>query len=51
VDDFLKVISIAALDREALKKVGPAAAIIARAEGLGGHARAIEARLQAKKPE
>jgi len=47
-DDFIKVISIAALDRESLKKVGPAAAVIARAEGLGGHARAIEARLQAK---
>lgn len=46
VDDFLKVISIVALNREALKKLGPAAAVIARAEGLGGHARAVEVRLK-----
>jgi histidinol dehydrogenase len=49
VDDFLKVISIAALDKETLKKVGPSAAVIARAEGLGAHARAVEARLQGRK--
>ena len=50
VDDFLKVISVVAVDRDVLEKIGPAAVTIARAEGLGGHARAIEVRLRAKKP-
>jgi histidinol dehydrogenase len=46
VHDFLKVSSIVQLDRETLEAIGPAAAEIARAEGLTGHARAIEARLR-----
>jgi histidinol dehydrogenase len=45
VDDFLKATSIVALDREALKRLGAAAITIARAEGLQGHARSVEMRL------
>jgi histidinol dehydrogenase len=44
--DFLRVSSIVALDSEALKALGPAAAAIARAEGLTAHARAVEMRLK-----
>ena len=44
-EDFLKVTSVVAVNREALRKIGPAAATIAYAEGLGGHARAVEIRL------
>jgi histidinol dehydrogenase len=46
VHDFLKVISIVSLDGGALAELGPAAATIARAEGLTAHARAIERRLE-----
>jgi histidinol dehydrogenase len=45
VQDFLKATSIIALDNRAAEKLGPAAAVIARAEGFGGHARAVERRL------
>jgi len=44
--DFLRVSSLVALDSEALKALGPAAAAIARAEGLTAHARAVEMRLK-----
>jgi histidinol dehydrogenase len=46
VHDFLKVISVVSLDADALAELGPAAAAIARAEGLTAHARAIERRLE-----
>jgi histidinol dehydrogenase len=45
VQDFLKVTSVVALDSKAMERLGPAAAAIARAEGFGGHARAVERRL------
>jgi len=45
VQDFLKVMSVVRLDQKAVDAVGPAAAAIARAEGLTGHARAVESRL------
>lgn len=45
VEDFLKVTSIVAVDGKTLGAIGPAAAVIARAEGLDGHARAVEIRL------
>ena len=45
VQDFLKATSVVALDRGAAERLGPAAAAIARAEGFGGHARAVERRL------
>ena len=46
VQDFLKVMSVVRLDQKTVDKIGPAAAAIARAEGLAGHARAVEARLR-----
>ncbi|MFL5760484.1 MAG: histidinol dehydrogenase [Thermomicrobiales bacterium] len=46
VQDFTKVISIAAANKRALQKLGPATIALARAEGLTAHARAIERRLE-----
>jgi histidinol dehydrogenase len=46
VHDFLKVTSLVRLDRETVGKIGPAGAAIGYAEGLTGHARAIESRLK-----
>ena len=45
VQDFLKATSVIALDSRALERLGPPAATIARAEGFGGHAQAVERRL------
>ncbi len=45
VDDFLKVTSVIAIDGKALRAIGPAAANIAKAEGLDAHARAVNIRL------
>ncbi len=45
VNEFTKVISLAAANRHALARLGPATSVLARAEGLTGHARAIERRL------
>ena len=46
VHDFLKVTSVVRLAWETAREIGPAAAAIAWAEGLTGHARAIERRLR-----
>jgi histidinol dehydrogenase len=46
VQDFVKLMSVVQLDETTVKAVGPAAAAIAYAEGLTGHARAIESRLE-----
>ncbi len=46
VHDFLKVTSVISLRQELVDHIGPAAAAIARAEGLTGHAESIEARLK-----
>ena len=43
--DFLKFSSVIDLGEEDLFALGPAGAVLARAEGLVGHARAIEERL------
>ncbi len=45
--DFVKFSSLLRVDKAALKKLGKAAAAIARAEGLEAHARAVEKRLEA----
>ena len=45
VHDFLKVTSLVRLDAKALAEAGPAGVAIGYAEGLQGHARAIETRL------
>jgi histidinol dehydrogenase len=47
VQDFVKVTSVVAVDGKTLRALGPAAARIARAEGLTAHARSIELRLDA----
>ena len=45
VGEFLKVISVAAANRRAVARLGPATITLARAEGLTGHAAAIQRRL------
>ncbi|HKW96330.1 MAG TPA: histidinol dehydrogenase [Bryobacteraceae bacterium] len=44
VMDYLKIISVQQLDREALVRLAPAITTLARAEGLEAHARSVEAR-------
>jgi histidinol dehydrogenase len=44
--DFVKLISLVKTDAEDIQKLGKAAAVIARAEGLDAHARAAEIRLR-----
>ncbi|MFM2032906.1 MAG: hypothetical protein RLZZ297_1671 [Chloroflexota bacterium] len=46
VDDFRKIISVIGLNDTALRRIGPAAAILARAEGLHAHAAAVDIRLK-----
>ena len=48
VQHFLKHMPVIRLSTAAMTRLGPAAAAIARAEGLTGHARAVEMRLEAK---
>lgn len=50
VHDFLKVTSVVAVDAARLREAGPAAALIARAEGFTAHARSIELRLNGGEP-
>ena len=45
VDDFIKIISIFGLGPEDLREAGPPAVVLARAESLEAHARAVECRL------
>ncbi len=45
VRDFQKVMPLVNLSADLLAKIGPAAATMARAEGLEAHARAVEVRL------
>ena len=45
VDDFRKIISVIGLNDRALRRIGPAAARLARAEGLHAHAAAVQIRL------
>jgi histidinol dehydrogenase len=45
VQDFLKATSVVAVDEAVLREIGPATALIARAEGFTAHARSIELRL------
>jgi histidinol dehydrogenase len=46
VHHFIKHVPVIALSTTAMATLGPAAAAIARAEGLTAHARAIEVRLE-----
>lgn len=45
VRDFQNIISVVGLNEATLRRIGPAGAVLARAEGLEAHARAIESRL------
>jgi histidinol dehydrogenase len=47
VDDFVKIISVFGLSADDLREAGPPAVILARAESLEAHARAVECRLEA----
>jgi histidinol dehydrogenase len=47
IDDFVKIISVFALGPDDLRRAGPPAVVLARAEGLEAHARAVECRLDA----
>jgi len=44
--DFVKLISLVRTDERDIKQLGKAASVIARAEGLDAHARAIERRIK-----
>ncbi len=46
IRDFLKVTNIIALDEPAMRELSQAAMVIAKAEGLDAHARAVERRLK-----
>lgn len=46
VQEFTKVISLAAANAQTLRELAPATMALARAEGLTGHARAIEIRIE-----
>lgn len=46
ITDFIKFINLVTIDKAALKKLAPAASIIARAEGFEAHARAVEKRFK-----
>ncbi len=46
IADFLKVSNIVALDEPAMRELGQAAVVIAEAEGLDAHGRAVERRLK-----
>jgi histidinol dehydrogenase len=50
VYDFLKRTTFLACPADALRQLGPAAVQLAHAEGLVGHARALERRLGALEP-
>ena len=49
--DFQNIISVVGINETALRRIGPAAATLARAEGLEAHARAVESRLLGKNHE
>ncbi len=46
VEDFLKVTNVIALDEPTMQELSQAAMVIARAEGLDAHAKALEKRLK-----
>lgn len=48
VNDFLRIMTVVAVPDEVTRSLGDAAARIARAEGLTGHARALERRLETR---
>jgi histidinol dehydrogenase len=51
VNDFVKLVTVQQYSAEALRTLGPNAALLADAEGLAGHAEAIRTRLQKRRPQ
>ena len=49
VYDFVKLITVQEYSQDALRKLGPQAALLAEAEGLIGHAQSIRTRLRSRK--
>jgi|SRR5665213_3159064 len=49
VYDFVKLITVQEYSQDALRKLGPHAALLAKAEGLVGHAQSIRTRLRGRK--
>ncbi len=49
VNDFVKLITVQQYNAQALRSLGPKAELLARAEGLTGHAEAIRTRLSARR--
>ncbi len=49
VNDFVKLITVQQYNAQAMRTLGPFAALLAEAEGLTGHAEAIRARLQKRR--
>jgi histidinol dehydrogenase len=48
VNDFLKITSVVNVPEEMTEDLARAASVLARAEGLTGHAHAVEKRLQGR---
>lgn len=46
VEEFIKIISLVGVNSRGLRRLGPPAVTLARTEGLTGHARAVERRLE-----
>jgi len=46
ITDFIKFINLVTIDKAGLNRLGKAASVIARAEGLEAHARAVEKRIE-----
>jgi histidinol dehydrogenase len=44
--DFVKVITVQEYTRQGLKQIGPHAIALAEAEGLIGHAKSVQVRMQ-----
>ena len=51
VNDFVKLITVQQYSAQALRALGPKAALIANAEGLTAHAEAIRTRLKKRRPQ
>jgi histidinol dehydrogenase len=49
VNDFVKLITVQQYSSQAIRVLGPPAALLAEAEGLTGHAEAIRVRLVKKR--
>jgi histidinol dehydrogenase len=50
VYDFMKRTTVLSCDASGFAALGPTAATLAQAEGLAGHARAVEIRLRDRDP-